>query len=220
MPVNVLLVTATITEAAVIKGFTGKDKTGGTVCFGNVCIRILVTGVGSVATSWEMTKWLSSNSRPDLAINAGIAGSYRADIKPGDVVMPVSDCFADAGIESDNGFLTLSEAGLEDADKFPFKNGKIFAGNRFVQKAGRIIKPVTAITVNTASGYESTIARLRKKYDPDIETMEGATFFYICSSANVPFMGLRAISNMVEPRNRSHWNIPLALENLSEIFEE
>ena len=39
------------------------------------------------------------NEKPDLAINAGIAGSFNDRLNVGDVVMPVSDCFADAGIE-------------------------------------------------------------------------------------------------------------------------
>ena len=64
----------------------------------------LVTGVGSISTAWAMKKWISSGLRPDLAINTGIAGSYKDDIATGDVVMPVSDCFADAGIETGNRF--------------------------------------------------------------------------------------------------------------------
>jgi len=55
-----------------------------------------------------------------------------------------------------------------------------------------------------------------RKFNPDIETMEGATFFYICSMENIPFLALRAISNRVEKRNRDNWNITLALKNLSE----
>ena len=59
-----------------------------------------------------------------------------------------------------------------------------------------------------------------EKYNPDIETMEGATFFYICSRENIPFLALRAISNRVEPRNKEKWNIQLALDNLSEKLKE
>ena len=79
-----------------------------------------------------------------------------------------------------------------------------------------ILKPVRAITVNTSTGSEITMEKLLKKYNPDIETMEGATFFYICSRENIPFLALRAISNKVEKRNKNNWNINLALNNLSE----
>ena len=75
--------------------------------------------------------WLSINVKPDLVINAGIAGSFKDDIKIGDVVMPVTDCFADAGIEDGENFLTLSEAGLADPDEFPFSNGILPADSEY-----------------------------------------------------------------------------------------
>ena len=58
----------------------------------------------------------------------------------GEVVVPVSDCFADAGIDTGKGFLTLAEAGLEDPDQFPFKGGRIIADNRFVNRSHRTFK--------------------------------------------------------------------------------
>jgi futalosine hydrolase len=220
MPIRILLVTATSAEADAIIKLAGTNVTADGFCFGNNQISLLITGVGSMAVSWAMTKWLSSNTKPDLAVNAGIAGSYREEIKIGDVVIPVSDCFADAGIETAGGFLTLAEAGLEDPDRFPFRGGRIFAENNYVALAVRKIKPVRAVTVNTASGSEATIEKIIKKYDPDIESMEGATFFYICSCGKIPFLAMRSVSNRVEPRNRAGWNIPLALDSLSVKLKE
>ena len=215
MPIRILLVTATSAEADAIVKLAGTNAASDGFSFGNNQISLLITGVGSMAVSWAMTKWLSSNAKPDLAVNAGIAGSYREEIKIGDVVVPVSDCFADAGIETGGGFLTLAEAGLEDPDRFPFRGGRIVAENKYVALAAGKIKPVRAITVNTATGSEATIEKMIKKYDPDIETMEGATFFYVCSCGRIPFLAMRSVSNRVEPRNRADWNISLALESLS-----
>ena len=211
MPARVLIVAATKAEADAADRISVPDNTSKS---------ILITGVGTVATTWAMARWISSNPRPDLAINIGLAGSYKKSIIPGDVVMPVTDCFADAGIETGEGFSTLAEAGLEDPDMFPFSKGMIVAGSRFVRKAAGIVSPVNAITVNTASGSESTIEKLRTKYDPDIETMEGAAFFYVCSMADVPFIALRAVSNIVEPRSRGKWEIQLALDKLSMKLKE
>ena len=220
MALKVLLITATDAEAEALKKIQGIKSCPDGFLLGQSEVSLLVTGVGSIATSWAMTKWLSSNSRPDLAINIGIAGSFRDDIEIGDVVVPVSDCFADAGIETGSGFITLEEAGLADPDRFPFTDGKIIAENKYCNMALNFLKPAKAITVNSASGSQETINRLLKKYNPDIETMEGATFFYICSGGKLPFMALRSISNKVEPRNKDKWNIPLALINLSEKLKE
>jgi futalosine hydrolase len=217
---RILVVAATEPEADALKNQAGLVHSEDGFYMNECRIDLLVTGVGSVATSWSMSKWLSANMKPDLAINIGIAGSYREDIKIGDVVLPVSDCFADAGIEDEGGFITLAEAGLSDPERFPFKNGKIHASDYFVERLTERFKPVNAITVNTASGSAPTIARLLKKYNPDIETMEGATFFYICSREKIPFLALRSVSNRVEPRNKKNWNIPAAIGNLSEKLKE
>jgi futalosine hydrolase len=220
MPLRIILVTATSSEADTLKTVTGMQIISERFFFGDNEITPLITGVGSVATAWAMTKIFSSGLKADLAINIGIAGSYRDDLPVGDVVIPVNDCFADAGVESSSGFLTLAEAGLVDPDAFPFKSGRLFSNNRFVSGASRLFRPVNAITVNTSTGMQNNIKLISEKYHPDIETMEGAAFFYVCSRENIPFLALRAVSNRVEPRNRDKWNIPLAIKNLSEKLGE
>jgi futalosine hydrolase len=220
MPLKIVLVAATSSEADTLKNVPGIQVISGTYLYEGNVITPLITGVGSVATAWAMTKFISSGSETDLAINIGIAGSFRDDIPVGEVVVPVSDCFADAGIGTATGFLTLAEAGLVDPDAFPFKSGKLVSENRFVTAAARLFRPVNAITVNTSTGSQSDIKKISERYHNDIETMEGAAFFYVCSREEIPFLALRAVSNRVEPRNRDKWNIPLALENLSEKLGE
>jgi len=220
MPLRIFIVTATQAEADTLLSIPGIKTIPEGFLLGNIEILLLVTGVGSVATAWAMTKRISTGSKPDLAVNIGIAGSYRDDLVIGEVVVPVSDCFADAGVETVDGFLTFAEAGLEDPDRFPFRGGWLYAENRFVAKAVEVLRPVRAVTVNTATGSENNIRLISKRYHPDIETMEGASFFYICSRENIPFLALRAVSNRVEPRNKEKWNIPLALNSLSATLKE
>jgi futalosine hydrolase len=216
MSFRILFVSATIGESEILKRIPGIKSVDDYYRFNNIQIFPLVTGVGSIATVWALEEWLIPNELPDLVINSGIAGSYKKNLEIGSVVIPVSDCFADAGIEDGEDFLTLAEVKLCDPELFPFKEGKIVCSNRFVDGAVNNLKPVRAISVNTATGSISTIKKLTKKYNPDIETMEGATFFYICARKKVPFLAFRAISNMVETRDKSRWDIPLALSNLAE----
>ena len=220
MPFKILFVSATQTEADILKKIRRIEILREGFRFDYCEISSLVTGVGSIATAWALTKWFSSNESPDVVINAGIAGSFCDYIKPGDVVVPVSDCFADAGIEDGNNFMTLAEAGLSDPDLYPFSSGKIICKNRFSEAAVQNLRPVNAITVNTASGSELTIKKLKEKFNPEIETLEGATFFYICAREKVPFLAVRAISNKIEPRDKSKWDIPLALKSLTEKMED
>lgn len=215
-----MIVAATEGEAGIIRNIPFLTESGGGYTLHDNKIDLLVTGVGSVGTSWSLSKWFSVNEKPHLAINIGIAGSFRKDIPAGEVVLPVSDCFADAGIESGRGFITLAEAGLEDPDNFPFRSGRIICDNRFVDLAAAKLRKVKAVTVNTATGTLETIARLVNKYDPDIETMEGATFAYICSCERVDYLALRAVSNLIGPRPEQKWDIPLALKTLALALEE
>jgi len=210
------MVFATEDEASILKGFA-ENPGGKSVisCFGHQ-VSVLVTGVGAMSTAWSLQQWTGMNELPDLAINAGIAGSFDENIAPGDVVLAESDCFADLGIENGDTFLTLEEAGFLNPGQFPFRDGRLWSSNKYFGEIRNLLKPVHAATVNTASGTRPGIERIKEKFNPAIETMEGATFFYICLRKNIPFLAVRAVSNMVTPGRRSEWNIPLALEKLTE----
>jgi futalosine hydrolase len=220
MSFKILYVTASAAESETLKRVPGINHSKDVFILGTAEITLLVTGVGCIATAWALKEWLSVNERPDLILNGGIAGSYNPDIKIGDVVMPVSDCFADSGIEDGENFLTLFESGLAGNDDFPFSSGLIYCDSKYSEELENNLRPVRAITVNTATGSDLTRKRLAGKFNPDIETMEGATLFYICKRENLHFLALRAISNIVEQRNRDKWNIPLALDALSEKLKE
>lgn len=211
---KILYVTATPSEAEVLKNVKDISWKNGIFKTGMLRIYPLVAGIGSVQTIWNMMHWISLNGKPDMAINGGIAGSFTDLISTGEVVIPVNECFADLGIEDINTFLTLAEAHLAGPEDFPFVNGWIPADRELVSRFN-YLKPVKSITVNTATGSETTIGRLVEKFKPDIETMEGASFFYLCRREAIPFMAVRSISNRIEPRNKASWNIKLALDNLA-----
>lgn len=176
-------------------------------------IDTLVTGVGLVATTFHMTYVLTHNEF-DLVIQAGIAGSFRKNLPIGQTVFVVSETFADLGSEDRNGdFISAFDMGFIQKDEFPFTDGRIL--NPDAQQAG-FLRQVHAVSSNTSHGKQASIDLIIKKLDPDIESMEGAAFFYTCRMMNVPFLEIRTISNYVEPRNKDHWNIPLAIDKLNE----
>ena len=180
---------------------------------------ILITGAGMPATTYALTKKLS-RKKYDLALNIGLAGAFREEIKIGEVVNVVTDCFADLGAEDGEKFLTLSQLGLLDEDKFPFWNGKLKADEAQRHPPLQSLKNVKAITVNKVHGNSDSIQRIVKKFQPDVESMEGAAFFYVCMMEKIPCIQLRAISNRVERRNRPTWNTDLSLQNLKQVIAE
>ena len=66
-------------------------------------------------------------------------------------------------------------------------------------------------------GNERTIAAVRARYQPEVESMEGAAFMYASLIAGVPFAQVRAVSNAVERRNRGAWKIDAAIRALGEV---
>ena len=139
-------------------------------------IDTLVTGVGLVATTFHLTFVLNHNEF-DLIIQAGIAGSYRQSIPIGQTVFVVSQTFADLGSEAQDGkLLSAFDLGFIKTDEFPFTNGRI--ENPDASMAG-FLQQVQSISSNLSHGSEISIQRIVYQYDPDIESMEGAAFFYV-----------------------------------------
>ncbi|MCO5948438.1 futalosine hydrolase [Mucilaginibacter flavidus] len=172
--------------------------------------QLLITGVGMVATAFSLGRHLSSN-KYDLVVNLGIAGSFDKDIALGDVVEITEDTFAELGAEDDLNFLPIADMGFGEATFYPSKKladlYNLF--NTFN------LRQATAITVNTVHGNEASIKKVAERLSPQIESMEGAAFFYACKQFNVPCLQIRAVSNYVEKRNRDAWNIGLAIKNLN-----
>jgi futalosine hydrolase len=176
-------------------------------------IDILITGIGLVFTAYHLAKTLIGQ-KYDLVLNMGIAGSFNKDIRIGEVVIVKQEEFCDLGIEGVNEYKTIFESGFIDKQTFPFRDGKLKA-DRYDNEIIKHCKQVRSISSNTAHGKGKTINALIEKFNPDIESMEGAAFFYVCLMESVNFIQIRAISNYVETRNVKNWNIPLALENLA-----
>ena len=102
--------------------------------------------------------------------------------------------------------------GLIDGKVKPFNQGKLLNNNALRLKN---MKQVKGLTVQKVNGFTESIEAVLKKYQADVETMEGAAFFQACLTEGVNFAQIRAISNYVEPRNRANWLIQEAILNLN-----
>ena len=121
-----------------------------------------------------------------------------------------------------SGFLTLFDSKTLDANLFPFKDGalEMLPLPEFFNDIAKSYKRAVGVTIQTITGEEKTIGRLIDKYSPQIETMEGAGFFYVCLNEYVKFMEIRSVSNRVGEEDTSKWDTPKALEALKEAMKE
>ncbi len=178
-------------------------------------LTFFITGVGMTAMGYSMGKALNENY--DIAFNIGIAGSFTKNLELGKVVNVTHDIFSELGAEDGDRFLTLRDLKLQDNSEV---NNNSSIKNSVIEKLPKVL----GITVNTAHGNEGSIKKIVERLEPDVESMEGAAFMFACKKESLPFAQIRSISNFVDRRNKGNWNIPLALENLSntmiEIIEE
>jgi futalosine hydrolase len=211
--VRILIVAATDPEVAQIVdrmySTPTSDTCVDTYTHGPHEIDVLITGVGMVATAAWCSRALAQAQTPyDLALNFGVCGTFDSFIDLGTVVHIVSDRLAELGAEDGERFLTLEDLDLSGESAFvnidPPSNPEIDA-----------LPAVTAITVNTVHGCARTIAAIAERFNPQVESMEGAAFMSACLIHKVPFAQVRAVSNLVEPRNRDAWKMGEAIRNLS-----
>jgi futalosine hydrolase len=166
---------------------------------------VLITGAGMVSTAFELGKLIGSHF--DVVINAGVAGSFNR-FEIGDVVNVTKDCFSEFGAEDDRAFLSVDQLGLGRQHielEHPFSNNFISG-----------IPKTNGITVNTVHGNEKSISRVVEKYQPYVESMEGAAFLHAANAFGWKAIQLRAVSNKVTKRDKSSWNLQLAITNLNE----
>jgi futalosine hydrolase len=209
---HLLIVSGTAFEIEpLLKEINGevKDSLFSTHIYQQHRIDILLTGVGIAHTSFYLGKYLST--KYDLVINIGICGSFTQTLSIGDVVCIDEDCFADIGAEDDEKFLSIEELNLPGT--YDVINENIFSDTLF-----DTFRSVKGATVNTAHGNKGSIEKFMLYSHAEIESMEGAAFLFACNQTKVSCRQIRAVSNYVEKRDRSKWNIPLAITNLNKVL--
>jgi futalosine hydrolase len=176
---------------------------------------VLITGVGVPACMYKLLKQLQ-HKKYDFIIQAGIAGTFKSGFALGNTYAVGTDLFADVGLVEANTLTTLFEAGFANANEKPFENGIL--KNKSVEKFNLPI--ANAITVNTVSDNIITADLYRKKFNADIESMEGAALHYVCLSEDIPFLQIRSISNFVGERLKANWKMKEAIESLNKSLDE
>ncbi|MBO9201475.1 MULTISPECIES: futalosine hydrolase [Niastella] len=174
---------------------------------------VLTTGIGSMSTTYWLTKAIAKR-RPQLMIQAGIGGSFSADYPPGSLVLIKEEVTGDLGVEENNEFKDIFDMGLPQiVEPYTGKNLE----NKQVEMLQQYNLPlVKSVTVNEITTRPARIQQLQQKYQPVVEAMEGAAFHYVALVEKIPFIQLRAVSNMVGERDKSRWRMKDAIDLLNE----
>jgi futalosine hydrolase len=133
---------------------------------------------------------------------------------PGDLVQAREERFADLGYRDGNRFLDL------DAMGFPMlarPDGDL--GCRLpAEPMTTTIPAVDFLTVSQLTNSAETADALVGSFGAAVENMEGAGVALAAHQAAITFHELRAVSNLVGPRDRSAWQVREPLIRLGELI--
>jgi len=175
-------------------------------------IDILITGIGLTATTYRLLKQLQLK-RPDLVIQAGVAGCFDKKIPLGTVVAVKKETIADQSVIELKKLKTLFDLRLVPHDQFPFKKGWLENNNEALKKLK--LKKVNAISVNEITTSRQRVRFYEESFKPAIESMEGAALHYTCLMEKIPFLQLRSISNYIAERDKTKWDMKRSIVNLN-----
>jgi futalosine hydrolase len=174
-------------------------------------VDVFAVGVGSAAAAAGTARLLALGDY-HAVIAAGIAGVFGARVPIGGLVLGTESVAADLGADSPDGFVALSDLGFGPT-RLPSDDG-------LLRRLGSALPAAVAgpvLTVSTVTGTAAGTAELVRRHpDAVAEAMEGFGVATAAAGAGRPFVELRAISNLVGPRDRESWRIPAALAALTE----
>ncbi|MHC1565328.1 MAG: futalosine hydrolase [Candidatus Syntropharchaeales archaeon] len=189
-----------------------------------------ISGVGKVNTAYTLTLLLEAYPTTELVILYGCGGAYlRSGGAVGDVMIATHEIYADEGVLTGNGWLSMEDIGIP-----LLKKGGEYYFNSFCLE-GEVLHQVRSITneitdqnviygkfltVSTCSGSIELGNELFKRFQSICENMEGAAAAHIAKAYDVAMIEVRGVSNFVEDRVFENWDIESAVENCSKVVIE
>lgn len=210
---NCLIVAATAKEIAPFLAFYRNQEKEPAA---SIQIDVLISGIGMTATTYHLTKYFSLK-KPELVIQAGVAGCFDTAIPLGSVLAVKQDTIADESVVELRKLKTLFELNLVPQNKFPYKNGWLINTDKTLLKSTGL-KIVKGISVNQITTSAKMIQFYKEEFNPVTESMEGAALHYVCLAEKIPFLQLRSISNYIGERNKKKWNMAESIKALNTVL--
>ncbi len=124
--------------------------------------------------------------KPDLIIQIGLAGCFDNSIALGKIFLIEKEIAGDIGVEENRKWKDIFNMKLEKSNYPPYEKKMLL--NPHIEKLNLLkMKTVTGITVNEITTRKERIRQIVKKYNPVIESMEGAALHYVVQKFKCAF---------------------------------
>jgi futalosine hydrolase len=192
---DILILTAVAAECEAVERGLPESARG--------TVEVIAGGVGAAATAVSAAAALAARPRR-FVVSAGIGGAFPGAAEIGGLLLAGRIIAADLGAETQDGFLSLDELGFGATvfEAAPVPGLEAVFGD--------------LLTVNTTTGTADRCAKLRAAHPKAVgEAMEGYGVAVAATRFGIPFAEVRAVSNVIGPRDRSAWRIGDALAALA-----
>jgi futalosine hydrolase len=179
------------------------------------------SGIGK-ANAAATAALLLEKLRPEAVLCFGCAGAYlESGLRVGDLVLANEEIYGDEGAAVLDGFLDMQALGFPLAEyggetwfnRFPADPELLAHGHRLITRnlgARQRVACGPLVTVSTCSGTALAGNLLARRTEGLGENMEGAAVAQLCARFGIPFFEVRGISNLVEDRDLTRWDLPAA----------
>lgn len=200
---------ATDTVFPAIEGYIGASRL--------VCC---AAGVGK-ANAAAAAAALIERHRPALIISTGCGGAYPGSgLSVGDLAVASDEIFGDEGVTTPTGWMDLHQMGLpllSEGERFwynsiPLARHEAEKAMQLADSHGLHLTRGRFVTVSGCSGTKTRGLELGRRHQAICENMEGAAVALTALRYGIPCLEIRGISNLVEDRDMSRWDISRAVE--------
>ncbi len=196
---------------------------------------LAVSGCDKANVAHVLTSLLQVMSPPPaLVLQVGIAGALPAGperaARVGDLIVAASEVYSDTGTSSPGGWMSAGELGLPMARVDGVETGGSFLfDGALVERAAVVLGGIDwrgtsreaappavlrgpCVTSSLVTGRSDDAELVARRWQALAESMEGAAAAHVCALYKVPFLEVRAISNLVGDRDRAAWSVGGAVE--------
>ena len=210
---------------AALQDFAQESVNGVTLTSGTISgrkITLAHSGIGKAAAAATAVSLLT-NCRPEALLLFGCGGAYLgAELTLGDLALASGEIFGDEGVATPEGFRDLAETKLPMRrtpepfyNNWPVDNALHDWAKPLLQAHATDnkikLRSGPFVTVSTCTGSTVVATEIEQRTKGLCENMEGAAVALACQQLSTPLLEIRGISNLVEDRDTSRWDLPAGM---------
>lgn len=179
-----------------------------------VPVALAVSGIGKANAAAAAASVIAGPARPlQCILQVGIGGAYPGSgLATGDVVLAHSEFDLDLGVRSSTEWRGLESLGFAAFGHDGEPNRLSLEGDLLAAvRSATGLRSAAFATSDSVTSGAAAAAAIAQRHGVAVESMEGVAAAQVAAAHRVPFLELRAISNVVGDRDKTRWAVAEAI---------